>query len=148
MTSDHLFIAALLCCALPAVAQDSKTFSQNLETDSSITTEPAKASEPWRIIPNAELKAPQDFAGRHTFKFSQKAMPRPDLTLFIPPMVANNVAMPSNPADETCYAIRSYVVARDSKDSDATHPAGYSTCRPSSRYHMKTVEAKPVRDGR
>ena len=25
-------------------------------------------------------------------------------------------------------AIRSYVVARDSKDSDSTHPVGYSTC--------------------
>ena len=33
---------------------------------------------------------------------------------------------PSNEsnADPTCFTIRSYVVARDSKDSDSTHPAG------------------------
>jgi uncharacterized membrane protein len=43
--------------------------------------------------------------------------------------------------DETCYAIRSYLVQRDSKDSDSTHMAGYSTCRPSIRYHVKTIQA-------
>jgi len=44
--------------------------------------------------------------------------------------------------DTTCYAIRSYVVARDAKDSDSTHPAGYSTCRPSDRYHVKSAEIR------
>lgn len=44
-----------------------------------------------------------------------------------------------------CYTIRSYVVARDSKDSDATHLVGYSTCRPANRYRVwKTVESNPV----
>ena len=46
--------------------------------------------------------------------------------------------------DPTCYTIRSYVVARDSKDSDSTHPAGYSTCLPSDRYHVKTAEMRVV----
>jgi hypothetical protein len=44
--------------------------------------------------------------------------------------------------DKTCYAIRSYVVARDGKDTDSTHPVSYSTCRPASRYHVKNVEAQ------
>jgi len=39
--------------------------------------------------------------------------------------------------DPVCYKIRSYVVARDSKDSDSVHPVGYSTCRPSSRYRLR-----------
>jgi hypothetical protein len=53
---------------------------------------------------------------------------------------------PSNEsnADPTCYTIRSYVVARDSKDSDSTHPAGYSTCLASDRYHVKTAEMREV----
>ncbi len=38
-----------------------------------------------------------------------------------------------------CYTIRSYVVARDSKDSDSVHPAGYSTCQPASRYRLKSA---------
>jgi hypothetical protein len=44
--------------------------------------------------------------------------------------------------DTTCYAIRSYVVARDSKNSDSTHPVSYSTCQPASRYRLKTADAK------
>jgi hypothetical protein len=44
--------------------------------------------------------------------------------------------------DGTCYAIRSYVVARDSKDSDSTHPVSYSTCQPASRYRVRTTEMR------
>ena len=53
---------------------------------------------------------------------------------------------PSNEsnADPTCFTIRSYVVARDSKDSDSTHPAGYSTCLASDRYRVKTAEMRVV----
>jgi hypothetical protein len=55
-----------------------------------------------------------------------------------------SIEFPSNEpeTDTTCFAIRSYVVARDSKDSDSTHPAGYSTCRPSDRYKVKGAEIR------
>lgn len=44
-----------------------------------------------------------------------------------------------------CYSIRSYVVARDSKGSDATHLVGYSTCRPANRYRVwKTAQPNAV----
>ncbi|HEV2470470.1 MAG TPA: hypothetical protein VGS78_14865 [Candidatus Sulfotelmatobacter sp.] len=44
-----------------------------------------------------------------------------------------------------CYSIRSYVVARDSKNSDATHLVGYSTCRPANRYRVwKTAQPNAV----
>lgn len=42
--------------------------------------------------------------------------------------------------DTTCFAIRSYVVARDSKDSDSTHLVHYSTCQPASRYRLRTTQ--------
>jgi hypothetical protein len=45
-------------------------------------------------------------------------------------------------ADTICYTMRSYVVARDAKDSDATHPAGYSTCQPSNRYQLKNAQGR------
>jgi hypothetical protein len=48
--------------------------------------------------------------------------------------------------DNSCYAIRSYVVARDDKNSDSTHLVGYSTCQPSSRYHVKSAEARAPGD--
>lgn len=51
---------------------------------------------------------------------------------------------PSNESDAppTCYAIRSYVVARDSKTSDSTHPVSYSTCQPAARYQLRTTEIR------
>jgi hypothetical protein len=43
------------------------------------------------------------------------------------------------PGDNTCLKIRSYQVARDSKDSDSTHLVGYSTCLPASLYQLRTT---------
>ncbi len=42
--------------------------------------------------------------------------------------------------DGACFTIRSIVVARDRKDSDATHFVRTSTCQPSSRYRLRTAE--------
>lgn len=42
--------------------------------------------------------------------------------------------------DAVCYKIRSYVVARDGKNSDSVHPAGYSTCQPAGKYRLRTTE--------
>jgi hypothetical protein len=44
--------------------------------------------------------------------------------------------------DSVCYAIRGYRVARDSKDSDAVHPAGYTTCQPGRRFGLKTTDLR------
>ena len=43
------------------------------------------------------------------------------------------------PGDSYCLKIRSYVVARDSKNSDSVHPAGYTTCVPATRFRLKTT---------
>ena len=42
--------------------------------------------------------------------------------------------------DVTCYTIQSYLVKRESPHSDATAPAGYSTCVPASKYGVKKAE--------
>ena len=44
------------------------------------------------------------------------------------------------PADATCYAIRSYLVVRDSPDSDSTHRDGSTTCVPAARFRVHTAE--------
>lgn len=45
-------------------------------------------------------------------------------------------------ADTFCYAMRSYKVARDNAQSDSTHPVGYSTCQPATRFHVHTTEER------
>jgi hypothetical protein len=42
-------------------------------------------------------------------------------------------------ADQYCLKIRSYQMARDSKNSDYTHLVGYSTCLPASKYRLRTA---------
>jgi hypothetical protein len=41
--------------------------------------------------------------------------------------------------DSVCYTLRTYRVARLSPESDATKPAGYSSCLRSSRFQLKTA---------
>jgi len=49
----------------------------------------------------------------------------------------NNNATPAQ--DEVCYTMRSYKVERKERSSDATQPAQYSTCQPSSRFDVKNA---------
>jgi hypothetical protein len=141
-------LAALLLCSLPAFGQGQQVSGFNMP-DKSTDTMPASStstsspSEPWRIFTNTpmELSSDQDRIrvdqfrldqgkvdpGARTFTF--KVAPAPDGSL---------------DGDATCYTMRSYVVARDSKDSDSTHPVSYSTCQPASRYRVKTTEERSV----
>jgi len=71
------------------------------------------------------------------------------LTSFRPNLPVQFAVGPKSlPADTLCYAIRSYVVARDSKHSDSVHPVGYTTCVPASRYQLRTTidQQAPERD--
>lgn len=42
--------------------------------------------------------------------------------------------------DEVCYKMRSYLVRRESPDSDMVRPVGYTTCLPATRVQMRTSE--------
>jgi hypothetical protein len=47
---------------------------------------------------------------------------------------------PPRDGDLTCYTIQSYLVKRQSRDSDVIEPVGHSTCQRASRYGVKKVE--------
>jgi hypothetical protein len=47
---------------------------------------------------------------------------------------------PARDGDVTCYTIDSYLVKRQSRDSDVTEPVGHSTCQRASKYSVKKVE--------
>jgi hypothetical protein len=58
-------------------------------------------------------------------------------SILLPP-----IQMPDT--DNVCYTMRTYVVARDSKDSDSVHPVRYSTCTPAGKRQVKKVTQSPA----
>jgi hypothetical protein len=144
MTLARLLAAALLMCSLCAFAQDQEEKSKEQESRPSAPPCAARSAVPC-VAPDVAL-----LFGRNS------AVALPSDTLNVPSgqfraLLGKNALeqlamrqLQLDGTDTTCYTIRSYVVARDSKDSDSTHPAGYSTCRPSDRYHVKTAELRVV----
>lgn len=111
---------------------------------------PATTSqEPWKIVPKqpADASAAKDALNPQQIDkykvFRLKTSPR---TLLFGPEVDDGMILSGldgqGDGGTTCLKIRSYVVARDSKDSDSTHPVSYSTCQPSSRYRVRTTEIR------
>ena len=45
--------------------------------------------------------------------------------------------------DDVCYYGRSYRYRRESRDSDVTIPAGYTTCTPRSKFQVKNAAPMP-----
>jgi hypothetical protein len=44
--------------------------------------------------------------------------------------------------DDLCYTMRTYVVAREDKTSDATHPVRHVTCTPASKFGFKSADVR------
>ena len=125
MSLARLLPVALLFFSSLAFTQSQLRSSRlpgNLQPDPDFSTIDAKPSEPWRIVPNDPLKP------------DSKQAPFNLRGLLIAP---DGEGL----ADNTCFAIRSYVVARDEKDSDSTHPVKSSTCQPARRYHLRAAES-------
>jgi arylamine N-acetyltransferase len=163
MTLARLLAATLLLCSLSALAQDRQAqsfqpsnrprsskymFGRDVEGPISLRDErfffafcphnAATPSEPWRIFPNspATLVSGQSRPDQ---------IPADQLELELRARLARQlVELAVQEEGPTCYAIRSYVVARDSKDSDSTHRVSYSTCQPAARYQLKTTEMRSV----
>ena len=115
MTSARLVMLALLLCPVLLYSQEAQPSNGVLVASASSSKTPDTLSEPWRIIP------PQ-------LQFTPSVVDP-----FAAPLVGRD-------NDSMCLKIRSYVVARDSKDSDSVHPVKYTTCVPASRYQLKTTE--------
>jgi hypothetical protein len=147
MTSARLLAACVLLCPGFMFAQQNRA-----PTAGSVATagseKVASGSDPWSISPNVEAKAnvPQDPLAR--LETSQPPKYGSDhgqdkKTFFFPSPGKGFVIAPEALADNSCFAIRSYVMARDSKDSDSTHLVGYMTCVPSGKYQVRTVVGRP-----
>ena len=141
MPVARLLAVVLIALSLPLSAQTQKT-------DSSFPSEDASASTPaagqfFKIFPDLppELNYLQPQGDRPTpHSFNQH-----DLQA-LKPMTMNQPFLRFLPdgtvtTDSLCYNIRSYVVARDDKDSDSTHPVRVSTCIPAERYGVKKAVA-------
>lgn len=146
MTLIRLFAAALVVCSTLAFAQ-TKTDSVAVSGQAS-ASKPATAasSEPWKFIPNqlADASSGKDPLTRlqiDKYKVFRSNTNKP--TLLVGPEADAGIFLTGMEGlDNVCYSIRSYVVARDSKDSDSTHPVSYSTCQPASRYRVRTTEIR------
>jgi hypothetical protein len=135
-------LSVLLLCSLPALTQDQRPVEpggmargNRFFALSSGTA--ATPQEPWRIVPSN----PADFSsGRNLLEPMRLDQYRLDRIKSDPHI--RHLQLDALDADTSCFTIRSYVVARDSKDSDSTHPAGYSTCLPSNRYQVRNAEIR------
>jgi len=162
MTLARLLAAVLVVCSLPTFAQDQQSQSSSpstwrvvvrstkgniLEGDAFLfllkLNSSARPAEPWRIFPSQP--ASYD-SGQNALDPARLDQYRLDQIRGDPSL--RHLKLDKLDAETTCYAIRSYVVARDSKDSDSTHPAGYSTCQPSNRYQVKSADLRVVSGGR
>jgi hypothetical protein len=141
MPLGHLLTVLLLVCSASAFAQkQSEPFTESKQAAESHSAE-VTPSEPWRIIPDQPVDAgsgrnPVDRLRTDEYKvFQFKSNGRTRILSLDADTVASLEGQPVT--DSICYSIRSYVVARDDKDSDSTHPVGSSTCQPASRYRVK-----------
>jgi hypothetical protein len=149
MTLAPFLVATLVFCSVSAVAQK-QTASIASPTQAADANQSAEITnaEPWRLIPNRTADAgAEDPLARlrigdyRAFQFKADGRgrisnPDSDSVVFLPTFPGRRYP------DTTCFAIRSYVVARDEKDSDSTHPVRSSTCQPASRYKLKSAERR------
>lgn len=139
MTPSRVVIPVLLLCPAFLFAQENlqKTSpaDNHLLASSSENSFFAPRIDPLGATPAQVL---QDPLARVESSFRFKTNQDKPLLLF-PAASPDSVISPEQLAGDTCYAIRSYVVARDSKDSESVHPVGYSTCVPSKKVQLKSA---------
>jgi hypothetical protein len=143
MTSARLLVFALLASSLFSLAQ-----AQQEVPHSGLVFEPKHfdfplpdLSEPWQLI--ADQPQQSNPTQRLQDGISQYH-PEGNFPVLLPnENLDKGIAIsPSGdgPDDHFCFKIRSYVVARDSKNSDSTHFVRSSTCQPASKYRVKTTQ--------
>jgi hypothetical protein len=162
MTLVRLLVVFLPLCSLVAIAQDSPGRApSNTAIFNCLTSGvPTTSSEPWRIIasrtPDSEPSQKLEDHVRQAHKVSSSSRPECQDGYLRSSTDAgiqlawrsgtgadtSRIGSPALEDDPTCYTIRTYVVARDGKDSDSTHPVRYSTCAPAERYKVKTAETR------
>ncbi len=133
MILARLLAGTLVLCSTLALAQ--KNITVSAVSDPAVTANnsmTAATSEPWMIFPNQPSQAAAEKDPLNRLQIDQFK----GLRILLSGVGGDLIS------DATCLKIRSYVVARDSKNSDSTHPVSYSTCQPASRYRLRTTEIR------
>lgn len=148
MPLSRLLAIALLVFPFTVFGQSNQNNNDVAPATQQVATATVPA-EPWRILPNDLSKpvTPRDSLSQQQIKQSENLVKPNDPAIILQDRangLANKVLLSSEGRllDTTCFTIRSYVVARDSKTSDSTHLVHYSTCQPASKYRVKTIELK------
>jgi len=148
MTLTRFLFGSLVVCSALAFAQ-TKADPTSPQAAAANKLATVASSEPWKIIPDQSMHATSGSNALDRLQVDQYKVSRSKndtRTLLLGPEAdAGMVLSGLNgqlDADIDCLKIRSYVVARDSKDSDSTHLVRYSTCQPASRYRLKTTELR------
>jgi hypothetical protein len=126
MTLMRLLATILLMCTASAFAQQKAA-----------STDPASAEAGKTVNPASAEQNPLDRIQFDQFKTDRNALPLAARVANDP--IALNLFSQFED-DHVCYAIRSYVVARDSKNSDSVHPVSSTTCVPVKRYGLKNAK--------
>jgi hypothetical protein len=140
MSPVRILVLTLMVCAPLLFAQEKSLTSSGSAAQASPTINIAGLATPESQSTDSKnplFEARNFVLAPETAEFAEFKNPGPEEQAF--------VIAPGGGEDTLCFAIRSYVVARDSKNSDATHPVGYSTCRPAKRYGVKKVGIAPQR---
>jgi hypothetical protein len=131
MRLTHLLAIAALLCAGETFAQTTQNRSMDASQNvlpiasSDISAAELSSGNQFRISPYPQL----DFASQSSA--SNDSMDRIHVDQYDPNRPTIKLPVYSGAyygSDVYCYRIRSYRVVRDSRDSDATHVDGYSTC--------------------
>lgn len=152
MTPIRLLTVVVLLCTASAFSQEQlSSATRPTRTPEPQKSTPATTFEPWTIA----LDQPADLnAERNTLQQAQIDAYKIDRSRIDPNgrpfrwgsqndpiLIEPAFLMDGQLGDDTvCYKIRSYVVARDNKDSDSVHPVDYSTCQPASRYRLRKTQ--------
>ncbi len=153
MTLARLLAATLLLSSLPALAQD-QTQDQTKDANQRIGNQwkaPATSSDPWQLLSSEPAEpgfvvSALDPSRLDQYRYDQlKADGRSAKSPFD---ISVSARKPRQDSDITCLKIRSYVVARDDRNSDSTHMVSYSTCQPAERYGLKTTDLRIQTGGR
>ena len=147
MNSVRLLVAAAILSSACLFAQDHPPNPSQLPASSNLDSN--SEIGPLRI----DLHGPKSaMVFENPWLLFQKPEPlrfgqdRVQIKMLDVPEVGNFAIPPYPLADHYCLKMRSYLMARDSKNSDSTHLAGYSTCLPASRYRLRTAVGSSQRE--
>ena len=96
-------------------------------------------SSPTPDFLSSTLKAGSNVSGADRIHV-EEFRPRYDHFVLPPVLRFNSDGLSTN--NTVCFTMRTYKVARDDAQSDSVHPVGYTTCQPSTRFQMHTIELR------